>query len=38
MKNAEIAAQLNISIQTVQNQKTIALKFLRLTVLTQKLA
>lgn len=38
MKNAEIAAQLNISIQTVQNQKAIALKFLRLTVLTQKLA
>lgn len=30
VKNAEIAAQLNISVQTVQNQKTIALKFLRL--------
>lgn len=30
MKNGEIATHLDISIQTVQNQKTIALKFLRM--------
>ncbi len=36
MKNPAIAAKLNISVQTVQNQKTIALKFLRLNVLSQK--
>ncbi|NII29214.1 RNA polymerase sigma-70 factor [Pseudoflavitalea sp. X16] len=30
MKNGEIAAHLDISVQTVQNQKTIALKFLRM--------
>lgn len=38
MKNGEIAERLQLSIQTVQNQKAIALKYLRLTVLTQKLA
>jgi RNA polymerase sigma factor (sigma-70 family) len=36
MKNAEIANQLNLSLQTVQNQKAIALKFLRITVLNEK--
>lgn len=36
MKNPAIAAQLNLSVQTVQNQKTIALKFLRLHVLSSK--
>jgi RNA polymerase sigma-70 factor (family 1) len=34
LKNTEIADQLQISVQTVQNQKAIALKMLRLTVLT----
>lgn len=36
MKNAEIAARLKISVQTVQNQKAIALKFLRLSLPTPR--
>jgi len=36
LKNADIAGQLKISVQTVQNQKTIALKFLRQTVLPER--
>ncbi|MDF2188637.1 RNA polymerase sigma-70 factor [Paraflavitalea sp. CAU 1676] len=38
MKNADIAAKLCISVQTVQNQKTIALKFLRATALPARLS
>lgn len=37
IKNAEIAARLNISVQTVQNQKAIALKFLRLAIPGQRM-
>lgn len=36
LRNAEIASRLHLSVQTVQNQKTIAIKCLRLAVSTRK--
>ena len=33
MKNGEIARELNVSVQTVMNQKTSALKVIRIRVL-----
>lgn len=36
MRNGEIAARLQLSVQTIQNQKTIAIKSLRSAVFTRK--